>query len=352
MTSTRWIAACLAGCVAGLVVACGNPADDRDDPSTSLPFTASAAGGTTTGEATDVTADTGDKLDVSQADGTMGAEDGGNGEGCQKVDFLFVIDSSASMQDEQDNLLTSFPGFITAIEETLMIDDFHVMVIDAGLIAGAGCDGILGAGRVTSGNGVDCMLVGGQRYATVEQPDLVETFTCIGSRGFAGPGDEQTMSSLLSSVGPLVAPGQCNEGFMRDDAILVVTIISDEEDDAADIVPVPPLDGSCVPADADPNSPGDPVGWKAGLVAAKGGNEEAVVVLSLVGDCDVGGDCPGIELVGSGYTGAEPAPRLRAFTESFVYGSVGPVCAPDYAPFFEQAVSVIETACDEFVPQG
>jgi hypothetical protein len=175
----------------------------------------------------------------------------------------------------------------------------------------------------------------------------------MGSRGFAGPGDEQTMSSLLASVGPLVAPGQCNEGFLRDDAILVVTIISDEEDSPSDIVPVPPLDGSCVPADADPNSTGDPAGWKAGLVASKGANEDAIVVLSLIGDCDVGGSCPGIaqDMLG-GYTGAEPAPRIREFTQSFGYGSVGPVCAPDYAPFFEEAVSVIESACDEFVPQG
>jgi len=301
----------------------------------------------------DAPADTGEKLDVGQADGTGMGDDGIGEEGCKKVDFLFVIDSSASMEDEQDNMLTSFPGFITAIEETLMIDDFHMMVIDAGLILGAGCDGILGAGRVTSGAGQDCMLVGGQRYATVEQPDLVETFTCIGSRGFAGPGDEQTMSSLLASVGPLVAPGQCNEGFLRDDAILVITIITDEEDSPGDASAAPPLDGSCVPADADPNSTGTPEGWKVGLVAAKGGNEDAIVVLSLIGDCDAGGSCPGIALEPTGgYSGAEPAPRIREFTQSFGYGSVGPVCAPDYTPFFEQAVSVIESACDEFVPQG
>ncbi len=348
MLGTRRLAAILAWCMAG----CGDDGSAQDDSASGPPFPLTTTGGTGSSTGDEPPADTGDKLDVSQADGTGMGDDGIGGEGCQKVDFLFVIDSSASMEDEQDNLLTSFPGFITAIEQTLMVDDFHVMVIDAGLVPGAACDGVLGAGRVTSGNGVDCMLVGGQRYATMEQPDLVDAFTCIGSRGFAGPGDEQTITSLLSSVGPLVAPGECNEGFLRDDALLVITIISDEEDDSADVVAVPPLDGSCVPADADPNSPGDPAGWKAGLVAAKGGNEEAIVVLSLVGDCDVGGMCPGIELVGNGYTGAEPAPRLRAFTESFGYGSVGPVCAPDYAPFFEQAVSVIETACDEFVPQG
>ena len=324
----------------------GDASSSPSDPTFPFP--------TGSGTLDDGPGDTGVKLDVGGADGTGMAEDGGSEAGCQKVDFLFVIDSSGSMEDEQDNLLASFPGFIEAIEQTLMIDDFHVMVVDAGLIPGAGCDGVLGAGRVTSGVGQDCMLVGGQRHATAEQPDLVAAFTCMGSRGFAGPGDEQTMSSMLAAVGPLVAPGQCNEGFLRDDAILVVTIITDEEDDPSDVTAAPPLDGSCVPADADPNSTGDPVGWKASLVAAKGANEEAVVVLSLIGDCDVGGSCPGIaqDPVTLGYTGAEPAPRLRQFTESFAYGSVGPVCAPDYAPFFTQAVSVIESACDGFVPQG
>ncbi|WP_266219338.1 hypothetical protein [Paraliomyxa miuraensis] len=338
----------MAWCATG----CGNEPDTRDDTASggSLPLTTLSA---SSDASDDAPADTGDKLDVGGADGTGMAEDGGNEAGCQKVDFLFVIDSSASMEDEQDNLLGSFPGFIDAIEQTLMIDDFHVMVVDAGLIAGAGCDGILGAGRVTSGIGQDCMLVGGLRYATADQPDLVATFTCIGSRGFGGPGDEQTMSSTLAAVGPLSAPGQCNDGFLRDDAILVVTIITDEEDSPGDTTPAPPLDGTCVPADADPNSNGDPAGWKASLVSAKGGNEDAIVVLSLIGDCDAGGTCPGIALEPTGgYSGAEPAPRLREFTQSFGYGSVGPVCAPDYAPFFTEAVSVIASACDGFVPQG
>src|SRR5204862_5903779 len=32
--------------------------------------------------------------------------------GCKKIDFLFVIDNSDSMDDEQANLARSFPGFI------------------------------------------------------------------------------------------------------------------------------------------------------------------------------------------------------------------------------------------------
>ncbi|MEX1362614.1 MAG: hypothetical protein AB1Z98_05770 [Nannocystaceae bacterium] len=336
-----------------VAVGCGGEQGARDEAGSGVPFPVTSVGAS----GDDGPGDTGDKLDLPPGDGTGLGDDGGEGAGCEKVDFVFVIDSSRSMQDEQDNLLASFPGFITAIEQTLEIDDFHLMVVDAGLTPGAGCDGVLGAGRVSSAAGAGCMLEGGLRYATAAQPDLVSAFTCMASRGFMGSGDEQTMDSLLAGVGPLTAVGQCNEGFLRSDAILVVTIITDEEDGPLDTTPVPPLDGSCLPADADPNSAGDPALWRGSLVAAKGGDEDAVVVLSLLGDCDVGGSCPGIATDDPAdplapVTGAEPAPRLREFTQMFGYGSVGPVCAADYAPFFEQAVSVIDSACDDFVPQG
>ncbi len=332
---------------------CSDDGLSSADGASGIPLPVTSAGGTNDADDDG----TGIKLDVPSGDGTGVGDDGGGGAGCEKVDFLFVIDSSRSMEDEQDNLLTSFPGFITAIEDTLQIDDFHLMVIDAGEIVAAGCDGTLGAGQVSSAAGADCMLPAGQRYATAEQADITTAFTCMGSRGTLGSGDEQTMDALLASVGPLVGAGQCNEGFLREDAILVVTIITDEEDSPLDSSVAPPLDGSCEPADSDPNSLGDPASWVASLTAAKNGDPDAVVVLSLLGDCDVGGSCPGIAVADpldptSPVSGAEPAPRLRAFTEMFGYGSVGPVCADDYSPFFEEAVGVIATACDEFVPQA
>lgn len=299
----------------------------------------------------------GPKLDsqVDSAEGTAGGDEAGD-QGCKKVDFLFVVDSSPSMEDEQDNLLASFPGFITAIEDALMIDDFHVMVIDASLTPGGGCDGTLGAGRTTSGAGQDCGLVGGTRYANQQQPDLIGAFTCMASRGYAGDPNEQTMNSTLASIGMLNGVGECNEGFLRDDAVLVVTLITDEEDSPGDNPPNLLPDGSCVPADGDPNSNGDPQAWKDAVITAKNDDQGAMVVLALIGDCDIGGACEGIFIDGvnpnAPITGAEPAPRLREFAMSFQLGSVGPICADDFAPFFADAVSVIASACDDFVPPG
>ena len=42
-----------------------------------------------------------------------------------------MVDNSGSMADEQDRLATSFDGFITSIQNTVMAEDHHIVVIDA-----------------------------------------------------------------------------------------------------------------------------------------------------------------------------------------------------------------------------
>lgn len=315
----------------------------------------------------------GPRFDVGS--GSSGGSAGeSSGEGCEKVDFLFVVDNSGSMEGEQINLANSFPGFIDAIQSEVGITDFHIMVIDTDGVAieeldcgglpaccaaacGTGaigaCDGVPcpgdpcnfegGAARINDQNGAPCPIAPGRRYIVEGQPDLATTFQCVAQVGTGGNGDEKQMEATLAAIGPeLNQAGACNEGFLRDDAVLVITIISDEEDD--------PNDGGMV--DMDANSPGDPASWRADVVAAKNGDEGAVVALALVGDTDLPSpECepPNTADVG---TGAEPAPRLRQFAESFPFGQSGSVCADDYAPFFSSAISVISTACDEFVPPG
>ncbi|HVI01980.1 MAG TPA: hypothetical protein VM869_24875, partial [Enhygromyxa sp.] len=67
------------------------------------------------------------KLDTLPTD--TGVDDGVLEDGCSKVDFLFVIDNSISMGDEQQNLETSFPEFIATIQSQV-VEDYHVMVVD------------------------------------------------------------------------------------------------------------------------------------------------------------------------------------------------------------------------------
>src|SRR5690349_84170 len=109
--------------------------------------------------------------------------------GCDKVDFLYVVDNSASMVDKQENLARSFLGFSQIVSTTLGTNDHHVMVIDtdANNVGdtlngydstgdGDSCVGELGAGRRIGGEGEDCGVDGNQRYLLDEQEDLAGTF--------------------------------------------------------------------------------------------------------------------------------------------------------------------------------
>jgi hypothetical protein len=267
--------------------------------------------------------------------------------GCRKIDFLFVIDNSSSMADEQQRLIEGFPGFIGAVQETIREFDHHVMVVtpDTGALSYDPCENLLGTGRARDSAGNDCGLLDdflhGKRYIDETHEDLEGAFSCIADVGIEGGGDEKVVWALADAITEHNGPGQCNEGFRRDDAILVVTIISDEEDNPNDGPPA---------GDTDLNSPGGPELWHDGLVEAAHGNDEAVVVLALVGDPDLpDGLCEPYE--GSG-TGAEAGRRLRKLAESLPYGSWASVCQDDYAPFFNQAIADIDSACANFVPPG
>lgn len=249
-----------------------------------------------------------------------GSSTGQSAEGCTKIDFLFVVDNSGSMAEEQAALIDSFPSFIQSIQGTVKAQDYQILTVDTDDGYGLGyCDGHLGAGIVNTPEGSACGVDGGHRYMLPNQPALADTFACVATVGTNGDSLERPMEAMVEAITTQNGPGKCNEGFLRPDAILVVTFITDEEDIG--------------------KSTGDPTSWRSSLVMAKGGNDQALVVLGLMGGDE---SCPD----------AEFAPNLKAFTDSFSFGSWGPICAPSYTPFFDQAVMVIDSACDTFVPPG
>jgi hypothetical protein len=265
---------------------------------------------------------------------------------CDKVDFLYVVDNSASMVDKQANLARSFIGFSRIVEETLGTNDHQIMVVDtdAGNVNDvlngrdrAGeldmCTGMLGVGLRTGADGEECGINGSQRYLRNEQGNLADAFSCLAQVGVLGNVDERPMDALLAATSAPrsgAADGdveECNSGFLRDDAILVVTIITDEEDD---------------------QSSGDPSSWRRSLLEVKRGNEQGIVVLGLIADNEIPGGLPGDGACDE--TNGTPSPRLQRFVESFELGSLGSVCSPDYSSFFADAVSRIDTACEVFDP--
>ena len=144
----------------------------------------------------------------------------------------------------------------------------------------------------------------------------------------AGAGDELTMAGMLDAIGPRSLPGDCNDGFFRDDALLVVIMVTDEDDVG--------------------KSPGDPGLWRDAIIEFKNGVEDRIVVIGMIGDRDLPNPiCE--ELTDT--TGAEPSPRLREFITSF--GDMGldaSVCQDDYSGTLEEDMAMIETACKRGLP--
>jgi len=249
--------------------------------------------------------------------------------GCRKVDFLFVIDNSGSMSAQQAQLLASFSGFITAIQDSLeeSVDSYHVGVItsDAYSANAPGCN-TLGALVSQTQAGGDCTpFAEGGRFAT-EMDDLEVVFPCMAEVGAFGSGVEQPVTGAIAALDPVMAgPGDCNEDFLRDDAILVLVVLTDDP-------PAGTLD--------DANLGTDTSTWYDSIIAAKNGDPEALVVVGFVPWMNVGCVVFGIE-----------SPNLIGFVESFGdQGVLASICEPDFGPAFAGAVSTIVSTCENFEP--
>ncbi len=253
--------------------------------------------------------------------------------GCQGVDFLFVVDNSGSMTQQQTQLLASFPGFISAIEASLEnVDSYHVGVVTSDNYAGnePGCNTLGDLVTQTAGFGSSNAVCGpfasGLRFAT-DEDDLQTVFPCMAQVGTNGSPIEQPASATVAALDPVKAePGACNEGFVREDAILVVVVVTDDPPNSVDV--------------DDAHIRTDTSGWFDAVVAAKGGVLESVVMIGFVPWNDV--SC----------TFAE-SPNLIGFIESFgEQGVLASICEPDYGPVFASTVETIQTTCDNFAPPG
>jgi hypothetical protein len=187
-----------------------------------------------------------------------------------------------------------------------------------------GCDVTLGGGVVATwglnASNEDCGFPDGRRYLQTSDAMLEDKFACAATLGTGGYGQEKPAGAGVAAVSDeLGMAGACNEGFLRDDAILVVTLISNA-------------------SKTGDNNNGDPVAWHDALVAAKNGNEDAIVMIGLLSE---GNGC------------FEPTDNYEAWVESFGdHGLVSSICDVDYGPVFAEGVGIIDQACDDFVPEG
>lgn len=286
--------------------------------------------------------------------------DGGNPQpaGCKgKIDFLFVISRAGFMGQTlegygtiHDRLVAAIPKFFATIEAKFADFDYQILVTDGDPYWGSfycdeecpgpftewcepaeeypcgmvgkvpACDLTWGAGTVFNAGWLapnkPCDVVGGKRYITKDQPNLAETFACIaqvGASGYSGLGQ-----ALVSAVSPaLNGPKGCNEGFLRDDALLVVTLVTNTLDN---------------------DSEGTPSSWAQAVFDAKGGDPNAVVMF-FVGP-------PSLE-----YCENPPWENwLCEMFNKFPHRAAVSALAEDYGPAFDAATDMVADVCSSFIP--
>jgi len=282
--------------------------------------------------------------------------------GCQgKIDFLFVLSEHGTLKDYHSGLAEAFPKWIETIESKFESFDVHIMVVssddiwggsgciswceegcvvgnaccpwsdpenDGQMCCGAedfpcdlmglltSCDWTLGAGTVfPTGNDASnepCKFVGGHRYMTSEEPDLAEAFMCaarVGWGGYNRGGD-----ALMQAISPeLNGPGGCNEGFLRDDALLMITWLAPGFDSSKKTI--------------------YPWEWYDAVVEAKHGDPNSVIALSISNVL-----CPKLD------------DYPCQFTTMFPHHVIGDNYGP-FAPAFDEATDLVEEACAAIIPQ-
>jgi len=169
------------------------------------------------------------------------------------LDIVFMIDNSGSMQQEQDNIARNFPVFISALQSLPEgLPNIHLGVLSSDLGAGPfsganveGCTRLGGDGGLFQatprGLGGGCLSYPKpESYLTVNgnkqnfAGDISAAMSCIAALGTRGCGFEHQIGAVWKALGGDVGGvPAANAGFLRDDALLAIVLITDEDDCSA-----------------------------------------------------------------------------------------------------------------------
>ncbi len=152
----------------------------------------------------------------------------------RKVDILWVVDNSGSMQDEQTSLAANFGAFITDLASADPPVDYHLGVITTDAAAERG---VLRPLATDASKRYIACNENGATGCNVPDPETAFRQTIqVGTGG--SPQEMQLLAAHRALTEPNTS-GQ-NAGFLRDDAALYVIVVTDEGDGScAPLVPNP-----------------------------------------------------------------------------------------------------------------
>ena len=138
-----------------------------------------------------------------------------------KVDILWVIDDSGSMESSQDNLANNFQSFISKFQASEF--DYQMAVTSTGAWRDI-FDNDPSISRFSNGTPGNYT---GVHVVTPDTPNLEETFIKNVRLGITGNADERGLQSLIATLDNDLNKA---DGFPRADALLAIIVLTDEDD--------------------------------------------------------------------------------------------------------------------------
>jgi hypothetical protein len=241
----------------------------------------------------------------------------------RKVDVLFAIDGSGSMEEEQDNVARNLDAFLNTAE--LFDTDFQIGVthLDLGETKRYGGD------NFASGE-----LIGSPPFLTPGQANYRTEFASRIRLGASGGQQEAGLEAARQALSdPLITQtnvtcsndSQCevpynfcrggvcsgrNGGFLREDASLEIVLLSDEED----------------------QSTATPEFYVDFFRSIKGFRNDSLMHVSSIVGADTSGNPSDCSASGSGDAAAG---RRYATVSTATNGTVGSICSTNFGPFLQ-----------------
>jgi hypothetical protein len=266
---------------------------------------------------------------------------------CQKMDIVFVVDDSGSMKEEQSNLAANFPKFVKVLDgfktKSGATLNYRLAVTTTGRdlsykIEAPGFPIQLPPQNETGDNGAyrntkSCGAT--KRWVDRDDKDASSTFACLAQTGTSGPSIEMPLYALKLAFNDRVADGT-NKDFLRDDALLAVVILTDEDDCSREDNNFTIENDTCSTM-----KNVRPVAEYAAMLdtAAKGAGRWATAVIA------------GDKACKSSFGDAAEAKRLKDFVSlAGKNGTFSSICDGDLSSALQKALDTFDGACKTFPP--
>jgi hypothetical protein len=238
---------------------------------------------------------------------------------CRQLDILTVIDGSLSMEQEQEALLGGpFAAFAQRLEMNVPnLEDYRV-----GVVGAQGGDILLHTHTdfpaVPPSAMTECGLDPNTPWLEGPSATLQQDFACLGATAASDIYETTGLNAALA-----LSPDN-NPGFVRDDSLVVVLLVTDEDTQSAAVTRME---------------------IRQRMLDAVGGDLSRLVVAAVLGDQGVF-EMPKTTCSGP-YGTASPGRRLTSIVRSFRdRGVTKDMCRDDgIAAALDEIASVIEGAC-------